>query len=154
MAFDDYSTKMIANNETCQQAHNKFLQPKTQRLILLSVLAYEAVGSLFGGGLLIIAPDGHLMRMPVDMMRGVFRDFLLPGLILFGLGVLNTVTFIAVLRRKKYDWLLSGFALGGLTIWFLVEILILQVLHWLHAMWGLPIIVGGIAAFSLVPRYK
>ena len=71
------------------------------RIILLVVLAYESVGCLLGGSLLILAPDGRMMAMPVDMMQGVFADFLIPGVILFGLGILNTAAFVSVLRRTK-----------------------------------------------------
>ena len=116
----------------------KVNQPRWQRIILLSILAYEAAGCLLGGGLLIAAPDGRYMDMPVEMMHGVFRDFLIPGIILFGLGILNTLAFITVFRRTSLDWFMAGLALGGLFIWFVVEIIILQELHWLHAMWGLP----------------
>jgi len=152
MAFNGCSTRMIVNTQTDPRAHNKPVQSTSQRIILLSVLAYEAAGALFGGSLLVVAPDGSLMSMPVSMMRGVFSNFLVPGLILLGLGVLNTLAFIAVLRRLKNHWLLAGLALGGLAIWFLVEIAILHALHWLHAMWGLPVIIGAIAAFPLIPR--
>lgn len=125
-------------------------QPLWQRIILLFVLGYEGAGALTGGALLIIAPDGRLMDMPVEILNGVFRDFLLPGLILSGLGILNTAAFIAVLRRNLYDWLMSGLALYGLAIWFITEIIILHELHWLHAMWGLPVLVGCLVSFPLV----
>ena len=126
-------------------------QPKWQRITLLTVLGYEAAGCLSGGALLIAAPNGRLMDMPVDMMHGAFPDFLIPGIILFTLGILTTAAFIAVLRRKQSDWLMACFALGGLAIWFWVEIAILQKLHWLHLMWGLPVIVGGLVTIPLIP---
>lgn len=130
---------------------NKIIhQPSWQRIILLIILGYEGAGALAGGGLLIIAPDGKLMDMPVDIMHGVFHNFFIPGQILFGMGILITAAFVAVLRRTKFDWLLSGLSLGGLAIWFITEIIILQELHWLHAMWGLPVLVGCLAAFPLV----
>jgi len=91
------------------------------------------------------------MDMPVDMMHGTFRDFLIPGIILFGLGILNTFAFFSVLRRRPSDWIMAGLAMGGLLIWFWIEIAILQELHWLHAMWGLPVVAGFLASFSLVP---
>ncbi len=126
-------------------------QPRWQRIILLSVLGYEAAGCLLGGSFLIAAPDGRLMAMPVDIMHGAFRDFLVPGIILFALGILNTAAFISVLRRSRTDWFLAGLAMGGLAAWFWVEIAILQGLHWLHAMWGLPVIAGGLAVIPLLP---
>jgi hypothetical protein len=67
------------------------------------VLGYEAAGCLLGGALLIAAPDGRFMNMPVEMMHAVFHDFFIPGLILFGLGILNTVLFF-VIRRAPSDW--------------------------------------------------
>ncbi len=133
---------------------NMVRQPTWQRITLLSVLAYEGAGALLGGILLVAAPDGRLMDMPVDIMQGVFRDFLIPGLILTGLGFLNTTAFVAVLRRIRADWLMVGLALGGLAIWFIVEIVILRELHWLHAMWGLPVLAGGIVALPLVPSCR
>jgi hypothetical protein len=120
------------------------------RTILLSVLGYEAAGCLAGGSLLIAAPDGRLMDMPVEMMCGAFSNFLIPGIILFGLGVLNTLAYISVLRKRNADWFTAGLALGGLFIWFAVEIIILQALHWLHLMWGMPVMIGWVAAIRLI----
>ena len=130
---------------------NSGRQPRVQRVILLGVLAYEAIGAILGGILLIVRPDGRLMNMPVDIMNGVFRDFLLPGYILLGLGILNAIAFLAVLRRNYADWILASLANGGLLIWFVVEIAVLQQTHWLHFMWGFPIVVGSLMMLSLFP---
>ncbi len=136
------------------EAEEKVGQGRWHRIILLCVLGYEAAGSLLGGSLLVAAPDGRLMDMPVHIMHDVFPDFLIPGIILFGLGILNAAAFVAVLRRTRSDWVMAGLALGGLAVWFWVEIAILQELHWLHFMWGLPVLVGGLVAIPLVPsRY-
>ncbi len=125
-------------------------QRKWQRIILLSVIGYEAAGALLGGILLVAAPDGRLMDMPVNIMHGVFRDFLIPGLMLVGLGILNTTAFFAVLLRIRAYWLLAGLALGGLAVWFIIEIIILQELHWLHIMWGFPVVLGILVTIPLV----
>ena len=129
-------------------------QPTWQRVILLVVLGYEAAGCLSGGILLVAAPDGRLMDMPVEILHGFFPDFLIPGHILIGFGILTTAAFVAVLRRARYDWLLAGLALGGLAVWFIVEIAVLRELHWLHAMWGFPVLAGGLAALPLVPSRR
>lgn len=142
------TTTAYAEKET---STGSLRQPQWQRILLLSVLAYEGAGALLGGSLLVAAPDGRLMKMPVDMMHGVFPDFLIPGIILFGLGVLSTIAFVAVFRRTPSDWIMAGLALGGLAIWFWIEIAILLDLHWLHFMWGLPVIAGGLAVIPLVP---
>ena len=119
-------------------------QPGWQRITLLSVLGYETAGALSGGFLLALAPDGRLMDMPVEIMHGFFKDFLIPGFMLIGLGILNAAAFITFLLKNRKGWILSSLALGGLVIWFTVEIIILQEFHWLHAMWGFPVIVGCI----------
>jgi hypothetical protein len=132
----------------------KAVQPLWQRIILLVVLGYEAVGCLLGGSFLAVKPNGSLMEMPVELMRGTFKDFLIPGIILFCLGILNSVAFISVLRKKRNDWVMASLALGGLLIWFWVEITVLLELHWLHAMWGLPVVLGSMMIFSLLPDRK
>lgn len=76
-------------------------QPKWQRVTLFSVLGYEGPGSPAGGALLVATPDGSLMQMPVNMMYGAFKDFLIPGIILFSLCVINVVAFFSVLQRKR-----------------------------------------------------
>lgn len=126
------------------------VQPQWQRMMLLLILGYEGAGCLAGGTLLVLAPDGRLMDLPAGIMHGVFLDFLIPGIILFGLGVLNSAAFIAVLRRKHFDWFLTGLGLGGLFIWFVVEIIIVNELHWLHLMWGIPVLLGWVVAIPLI----
>ncbi len=126
------------------------IQSNWQRIVLLIILGYEAAGCLVGGGLLVAAPDGRYMDMPVDIMHGTFQNFLIPGMILFALGILNAFAFIAVLRRKPSDWLMSGLSMGGLYIWFVVEIIILRDLHWLHAMWGIPVLIGWVVTVPLI----
>ena len=126
-------------------------QPTWQRIVVLTVLGYEGMGALLGGGLLAASPDGRLMDMPVEIMRGFFADYLIPGLILIGLGLLNCAAFVAVWRRTRTDWLFAALALGGLTVWFTVEIVVLGGLHWLHAMWGLPVLLGLVMALPLIP---
>ena len=125
-------------------------QPGWQRITLLSVLGYETAGALSGGFLLVLAPDGRLMDMPVEIMHGFFKDFLTPGFMLIGLGVLNAAAFITVLLKNRNGWILASLALGGLFIWFTVEIIILQEFHWLHAVWGLPVVVGIMVTIPLV----
>jgi hypothetical protein len=122
-----------------------------QRITLLIVLGYEGLGALVGGSLLVAKPDGRYMDIPVGILHGSFRDFLIPGVLLFGLGLLNVAAFFGVWRRSRVDWLWAGLAMGGLAVWFLVEIVILRELHWLHVMWGFPVILGGLVALPLLP---
>jgi hypothetical protein len=134
-----------------KQTQGAVSQERWRRIALLAVLGCEAAGALCGGGLLVAAPDGRLMDMPVGIMHGVFRDFLIPGIILLGLGMLNAMAFATIVRRSREAWIMAVTALGGLAIWFTVEIDILQELHWLHIVWGLPVYLGIWAVLPLVP---
>lgn len=126
------------------------LQPIWSRFILLFVLCYEGLGGLVGGSFLMARPDGALMQMPVELMNGYFNDFLIPGIILFSMAVLSLFAFFRILRKKQDDWLWSCIGLCGWYIWFVVEIIILQELHWLHLMWGVPVLLGIVSAIPLV----
>ncbi len=125
-------------------------QPAWQRITLLIVLGYEALGGMMGGMLLIAAPNGRYMDMPVGIMHGVFPDFLIPGILLAGLAILNAFAFIAILRRAPGDWIMASLASGGFLTWFIVEIIILRELHWLHLMWGLPVLYACIITIPLI----
>jgi Protein of unknown function (DUF998) len=140
----------IQNTIKKEFTRNKTSRQPLQRIILLIVLGYEAAGCLLGGSLLLAAPDGRFMGMPVNMMHAVFHDFFFPGLILFSLGILNAAAFFFVLRRAASDWFMAGIALGGLFIWFVIEIIVLQELHWLHLMWGLPVLLGWVVVIPLI----
>lgn len=126
------------------------IQPTWARIVTLVVLGYEAAGGLTGGSLLVAAPDGRHMDLPVSLLNGVFPDFLIPGIILTGMGILSAFAFVATLRRSRRDWFLASTALLGWVIWFVTEIIVLQELHWLHIMWGVPVLLGIITAVPLV----
>jgi hypothetical protein len=115
------------------------------RRILLAVLAFEAIGALVGGPLLVASPDGRLMEMPVAAMHGVFADFLVPGILLTLLGLLNAAAFFVLLLRRPSGWLWAALALGGFLIWFLVELAVVGAKVWAQAAWGIPVVVGIIA---------
>ena len=104
---------------------------------LIVVLLVQAVGAMAGGGALVAAPDGGIMKMPVSYLAGSpFHDYLVPGIVLFvvlGLGPL--LTAVALLRRpaggrlavlnpfprQHWAWTLSGVVGVGLLIWIAVE---------------------------------
>lgn len=119
-----------------------------QRLVLLTVLGYESIGALIGGSLLIARRDGSYMDMPVAIMHGAFSDFLIPGIIQALLGLLNSLAFMDLFDHKRAAKRSVWLALAGMTVWFTVETIILEQLHWLHAMWGLPVVLGWMAYFA------
>ena len=126
-------------------------QSRWQRITLLAVLGCEGLGSLVGGASLVRSPQGHFMKIPVEVLHGAFASFRVPGLILFGLGLLNIAAFVSLWRKARASWILASLATGGMMVWFFVEIVILRELHWLHVMWGYPVLLGAVVAVPLLP---
>jgi hypothetical protein len=112
-------------------------RPWPVQAYLVGALAVGAT-ALFGGGLLVADPSGDAMGMPVEWLQGTpFADYLVPGLVLFSvLGVGALVVAGGVLTRKP--WAARGaLALGVALIgWIVVQMLLIQRVHVLHAVYG------------------
>ena len=82
--------------------------------LLAVLLILLAVNALVGGALLIADPSGGLLGMPVSLLAGSpFRDYLLPGLVLFGLlGVLPLAVVAGVWFRPRWAYL-DGMGVHG-----------------------------------------
>jgi hypothetical protein len=126
-------------------------QTRWQRITLLAVLGYEGLGALVGGASLVASPQGRFMKIPLEVLHGAFSSFRVPGVLLFGLGLLNVAAFWSVLRKNSASWIPASLAIGGMMVWFFVEIAIIDELHWLHVMWGYPVLLGAVAAVPLLP---
>jgi hypothetical protein len=109
------------------------------------------VGAIFGGGLLILGPDGHLLGMPTKMLAGTpFDSFLLPGILLFSfVGVVPLGAAVLTLRGSPAAPL-SAVAVGLLLVgWISVEMVMLggpQTLAWaLYLVLGTAIALVGVS---------
>lgn len=106
--------------------------------LLIALLLLLAVGALYGGAALIVDPAGDLLGMPVALLAGSpFRDYLLPGIILFGLlGVFPVAVALGLWLRPGWGWMrrfgihaawLAALGVGGaLIVWILVQMTILS----------------------------
>ncbi len=124
----------------------------------LPVIAWLAVvlevflglGALFGGGALILAPDGHLLGMPVKLLAGSpFPSFLVPGIILFSLIGVGPLMAAAITLRRQALAPLAAVAVGVTLIgWVSVEMVVLAGLGSLA--WTLYLVLGAsIAAIGV-----
>jgi hypothetical protein len=110
------------------------LAPRTFAVwVLIVLLIVQAVGAIGGGAVLVISPDGSLMRMPLSQLEGSpFDSFLVPGLILLVvLGIAPLVAAIGLVLRRTWAWWLAGVVGCGLLIWIGVEMTIVQ-FDWLQ----------------------
>ena len=71
------------------------------RTWLLAIQGSLAVNALVGGLLLMLAPDGSLLQLPLNFMHStLFADYFWPGVILFVvLGLGHCAGFVLTLRR-------------------------------------------------------
>ena len=135
-------------------------------LIVLHVLL--GVGAVVSGGMLLAAPDGHLMQMPLSMLEfSPFTNFLIPGLILFTLlGIYPLCVAYGLWKRpgwrwpdlvnpfKGIHWSWAGSLAAGVigVIWIVVEVIMLRsfvFLQILYLVWGIALIL-----LTLLPEVR
>jgi hypothetical protein len=126
-------------------------------LFLLQILL--GVGAVGGGAILVAAPDGHLIRMPLRMLKySPFPNFLIPGMILgIFLGIYPLAVAYSLWKRpawhwpdminpfKRTHWSWAGSLAAGVivVIWIVVEVIMLRsvgFLHVLYFVWGMALI--------------
>ena len=116
--------------------------------------ALIGIGAVICGALLIIAPDGHYLQMPLDLLgNSPFRNFLIPGLILFLVnGVGNLISSVLCFRMHRiagFSGLFFGF---GLIIWLFVQVNMIGGGSWLQYLYfvlGILLLLLGIAMREL-----
>ena len=111
---------------------------------------FLGLGAVFGGGALLIAPDGHLLGMPAKLLAGSpFASYLVPGIILFTLVGLAPLLAAAITVRRHAFAPLAAVAVGLTLIgWVSVEMVVLAGLGSLA--WALYLVLGaGIASIGV-----
>jgi len=134
-------------------------------LIWLQILL--SLGAIGGGLVFLIAPDGHLMHMPLTMLKNTpFSNFLIPGAILFTfLGIYPMAVAYSLWHQpswiwpntinpfKQYHWSWSSSLAAGiiLIIWITVQVQMIEkhFLHLIYFIWGIFLIF-----FSLLPNVR
>jgi len=134
-------------------------------LVILHILL--SIGAIAGGGVLILAPDGSLMGMPVSYLdNSPFSSFLIPGLILFicnGLYPLVVAYSLWMLpawrlpdtinpfKQTHWSWAAS-LAVGAiLIIWITIQVQFIpyNVLQIIYFGWGIVTL-----ALTLLPAVR
>jgi len=96
--------------------------------------AFVALGALPCGVLLMVFPDGHVLKMPLSMLEGSpFSTFFLPGLVLFAVnGIGQATAAVLSFRRHRFAGH-AGAVMGlGLMIWIFVQVSMIGGGHWLQ----------------------
>jgi hypothetical protein len=128
--------------------------------ILICLLLVIGIGALISGAMLFIAPDGHLLGFPPDILEGSpFSSFLIPGIVLFiFLGMFPVFTAYSLLKKPGWRWTVAFNPYGNyhwawsaswasgviIWIWIAVETILLGYISFLQpviAIWATVIIV-------------
>lgn len=120
-------------------------------VILLIVLG---IAALAGGGAFIYDPSGGALKMPVSFLEhSPFANYLVPGIILFGIiGIGSTV--VAVLTVKKIKYYELYIALKGVILmgWILIQMIMIgntSILQPILFIYGLVITVLGLVLYRI-----
>src|ERR1700693_3452031 len=107
---------------------------------------FLGIGALFGGIQFILAPDGHLLGVPLSMLAGTpFHTFLVPGLLLFTFVGLGPMVAAALTARRRAIGPLARFAVGlTLMVWITVEMVIFAGVTSLF--WAFYLVLGTVIA--------
>jgi hypothetical protein len=102
------------------------------------LLLFNGAGAIYGGLSLIIHPDGSGLQLSLEFLKhSPFTDYLIPGIVLFiANGLLSFFVLGALLFNYKHYPLLvilQGTVLCG---WILIQIIIVQMIYYLHFVMG------------------
>lgn len=106
-----------------------FLKILTSLLLLIN-----GIGALYGGGSLILYPDGSNIQLSLELLKPTpFTNYLIPGIVLFianGLGSLLVLVKILLDHKDYWLWVIAqGLILSG---WIIFQILLIQFVYFLH----------------------
>lgn len=100
---------------------------------MLVLHLFIGIGAIAGGFAAISEPVSPL-GAPVGMLEhSPFKDFLIPGMILFGfIGIGNIISAVVMRFNSKYQGYLSGVTGGGLVVWIVVQCIMIRGIVALH----------------------
>jgi hypothetical protein len=138
--------------------------------LLIAFHVILGINAVAAGAMFIMAPDGHLMQMPLSNLKdSPFRDFLIPGILLFAfvglfpLGVAYSLwkhpdwrwpDVINPFKGSHWSW--AGSLAGGviLIVWITAQVLLLRSVSWLHSFcWSWGVLLLLLTLLPSVRRY-
>lgn len=108
------------------------------RTISIFLLLFNAAGAVYGGILLMMDPSGGMLQLPqIYLEHSPFRDYFIPGLVLFCCnGLLSLfITALTILRTPRHPWwiMTQGAVLSG---WLVIQMIMIQLIYFLHYVMG------------------
>jgi len=122
---------------------------------LFILVSFLGVTAMISGILMISNPDGSILNLSPALLEGTpFTNYLLPGILLATLvGGVNLLAVYFNLERhpSRYNWAMAGgFMICG---WIVVQVLLINTIHWLHFLYFITGVVIILAAYQLKGKW-
>jgi hypothetical protein len=140
-----WTTESTARRPAARPVSTSRRLPGLARLaIVLEILL--GIGAVGGGSLFILAPDGHLLGLPLKMLAGTpFHSFLVPGLLLFTFVGVAPIVAAAITARQLAIGPLAALVVGvTLMTWITVEMVLFAGATSL--LWAFYLVLGTVIA--------
>ena len=136
------------------------LPNRRQRVVrqaLIAATMFTGITAMAGGVELFGWPKGApWFELPLSVLdHSPFSTFLIPGLLLFSLvGLPNLVASIMALLRHRHAEIVGVLAGGSLSVFIVVEMLMLRSGHWLQWLYlGVGLLTIGAAFWAWLDRH-
>ncbi len=108
------------------------------KIIVIILLLFNGTGAIYGGGQLMLHPDGSTMELSLDLLKHApFNNYLVPGIILFTVNGLFSFYVIALIVFNFKGFPVYVLAQGIILIfWILVQVIIIRKVTPLHVLLG------------------
>lgn len=126
----------------------KRIQAIKMKTLLFILIALITVTTTISGLLMISAPNGSILGLSTELLANTpFNDFMMPGILLtLFVGSINLLAIFFHMERSKrrYNWSMAGGV--TITIWIIVQMILIQAIHWIELLYlGFGILVILIA---------
>lgn len=121
--------------------------------ILFGLHLFVGIGGLFGGLMTIINPNEPLGMSVEHLQNSPFKNYLIPGIILFTLsGLGNVISALAIWFKFRYLAYTSNVFSWALVFWIIVQCIMIQAVAFLHVLF---LFIGlGEAALAMFILFK
>lgn len=112
---------------------------------------FIALGALFGGAAAIFDPYQPL-GVPLELLEGSpFRNYLIPGIILFTvIGLGNLFSALTALKKNEQQGYISSVFSWALMIWIVVQCIMINAVDFLHILYFILGLLGAVLSMRIL----
>ncbi len=119
------------------------------KILLFILVSFVALTAAISGLIIISNPDGVIMGLNPGVLHTTpFKNFLIPGIALTAVGIINTVAVFLNIQRhvNRYNWAMAG----GVVLcgWIFVQIILIRQISWLQFLYL------GIGLLTILTAYQ